>query len=172
MDGFDLHHREITTASKEAQKFFDQGLTLAYGFNHGEAAAFFRKAAELDPSNLEAHADLGFAWLNAGEAGRAAGELALAVEAEPGVPELRFGLGAALVRAGRYGQARPHLEAVLRQAPGHSGALNYLGMIHDLSGDAEGAAALYRQALAADSGNASARANLAAVLPKLSKLSH
>ncbi|HVR28467.1 MAG TPA: hypothetical protein VMS86_02940, partial [Thermoanaerobaculia bacterium] len=49
MEGFDLHSYPITTSSKEAQSFFDQGLTLAYGFNHGEAAASFRHAAELDP---------------------------------------------------------------------------------------------------------------------------
>ena len=33
----------------EAQKFFDQGLILVYGFNHDEAARAFRRAAELDP---------------------------------------------------------------------------------------------------------------------------
>jgi tetratricopeptide (TPR) repeat protein len=49
MEGFELHSRPITTSSKEAQRFFDQGLTLAYGFNHGEAEASFRHATELDP---------------------------------------------------------------------------------------------------------------------------
>jgi tetratricopeptide (TPR) repeat protein len=49
MEGFDLVQHPITTSSKEAQRFFDQGLTLAYGFNHGEAVDSFRHAAELDP---------------------------------------------------------------------------------------------------------------------------
>jgi tetratricopeptide (TPR) repeat protein len=49
MEGLDLHTYPITTSSKEAQRFFDQGLTLAYGFNHGEAVKFFRHSAELDP---------------------------------------------------------------------------------------------------------------------------
>jgi tetratricopeptide (TPR) repeat protein len=40
----------ITTASSEAQKYFDQGLTLSYAFNHAEAIRAFRQAAELDPS--------------------------------------------------------------------------------------------------------------------------
>lgn len=39
----------VTTKSKAAQKFFDQGLVLAYGFNHAEAARSFREAARLDP---------------------------------------------------------------------------------------------------------------------------
>lgn len=43
-------HYPVTTSSKEAQAYFDQGLRLAYGFNHDEAARSFAKAAELDPS--------------------------------------------------------------------------------------------------------------------------
>ena len=43
----DLHH-VITTDSKAAQRYFDQGLVLAYGFNHAEAARSFREAIKLD----------------------------------------------------------------------------------------------------------------------------
>src|SRR3954464_14398297 len=39
----------ITTSNPEAQKFFDQGLTLLWGFNRYEALRSFRHAAELDP---------------------------------------------------------------------------------------------------------------------------
>jgi tetratricopeptide (TPR) repeat protein len=44
----DLHH-PISTTNPEAQKFFDQGLTLVYGFNRPEALRSFKRAAELDP---------------------------------------------------------------------------------------------------------------------------
>src|SRR3954469_16456891 len=47
--GLGPHHHPIATKNPEAQKFFDQGLNLTYGFNHAEAARSFRKAAELDP---------------------------------------------------------------------------------------------------------------------------
>ena len=40
----------IATRSAEAQKFFDQGLALLYGFNRYEALRSFRKASELDAS--------------------------------------------------------------------------------------------------------------------------
>jgi tetratricopeptide (TPR) repeat protein len=40
----------VSTKNAEAQRFFNQGLTLVYGFNHEEAARSFRRAAELDPS--------------------------------------------------------------------------------------------------------------------------
>jgi tetratricopeptide (TPR) repeat protein len=45
----------IATSNPEAQKFFDQGLTLVYGFNRYEALRSFRKAAELDPSAAMAY---------------------------------------------------------------------------------------------------------------------
>jgi len=47
--GLGNYHHPITTKNSEAQTFFDQGLTLLYGFNHDEAARYFRRAAELDP---------------------------------------------------------------------------------------------------------------------------
>jgi len=41
--------RPVGTSSAEAQRYFDQGLRLAYGFNHDEATRSFARAAELDP---------------------------------------------------------------------------------------------------------------------------
>jgi len=43
-------HINVTTTSAEAQKYFDQGLTLAYAYNHWDALRSYRRAAELDPS--------------------------------------------------------------------------------------------------------------------------
>ncbi|HEY9637883.1 MAG TPA: hypothetical protein V6D14_31110 [Coleofasciculaceae cyanobacterium] len=40
----------ISTNSKLAQRYFDQGLILAYGFNHAEAVRSFKEAAKLDPN--------------------------------------------------------------------------------------------------------------------------
>jgi len=48
--GMGGHHHPITTKNPEAQKYFDQGLAFLYGFNHDEAARYFRRAAELDPA--------------------------------------------------------------------------------------------------------------------------
>jgi tetratricopeptide (TPR) repeat protein len=39
----------ITTKSPTAQRYFDQGLRLAYGFNHAEAGRAFRTAQKHDP---------------------------------------------------------------------------------------------------------------------------
>jgi tetratricopeptide (TPR) repeat protein len=47
--GLGTHSYRITTSSKLAQRYFDQGLRLAWGFNHAEAQRAFRKAQQLDP---------------------------------------------------------------------------------------------------------------------------
>lgn len=47
--GFTGYARTVTTKSPEAQRLFDQGIQLLYGFNHDEAIRSFEKAAELDP---------------------------------------------------------------------------------------------------------------------------
>jgi tetratricopeptide (TPR) repeat protein len=49
MSGLGSHHHPVSTTNAEAQRFFDQGLTLVYAFNHEEAIRSFRRAAELDP---------------------------------------------------------------------------------------------------------------------------
>src|SRR5882724_10835240 len=43
-----LHHPTATT-NPEAQRYFDQGFRMIYGFNHEEAVRSFKRAAELDP---------------------------------------------------------------------------------------------------------------------------
>ena len=48
--GMGSYHHPITTKNPEAQKYFDQGLAFLYGFNHDEAARYFRRASELDPA--------------------------------------------------------------------------------------------------------------------------
>ena len=40
----------ISTTVPVAQRYFDQGLVLSYGFNHAEAARSFREAARRDPA--------------------------------------------------------------------------------------------------------------------------
>ena len=68
-----LHH-PITTSSALAQRYFDQGLTLVYAFNHEEAARSFSYAAQLDPKCAMAYWGIALArgpnynewWIDAG----------------------------------------------------------------------------------------------------------
>jgi tetratricopeptide (TPR) repeat protein len=50
----------VTTKSKVAQKYFDQGLMLAYGFNHAEAARSFKEATRQDPDCAMCYWGLGY----------------------------------------------------------------------------------------------------------------
>ena len=52
--GLGQHHHAISTKNPEAQRFFDQGLTLVFAFNHEEATRAFRRASELDPGSAMA----------------------------------------------------------------------------------------------------------------------
>src|SRR5262245_21241259 len=45
--GLSNHRHLISTSSREAQQFFDQGVKLVFAFNHEEAASSFRHAATL-----------------------------------------------------------------------------------------------------------------------------
>ena len=49
-DGLGKIHHPISSQSKDAQRYFDQGLALCYGFNHDGAIDAFREAARLDPN--------------------------------------------------------------------------------------------------------------------------
>jgi tetratricopeptide (TPR) repeat protein len=61
MPGLGQHHHIISTKRPEAQRFFDQGLTLVFAFNHEEAARAFRRAAELDSQSAMAYWGLALA---------------------------------------------------------------------------------------------------------------
>jgi hypothetical protein len=50
LEGLGDHRRPIATASSEAQRYFDQGLALIYGFNHDAAIRSFDYALSLDPA--------------------------------------------------------------------------------------------------------------------------
>src|SRR5688572_22593133 len=49
-----LHH-PVSTTSAEAQRHFDDGLTLIYAFNHDEGVRSFEKALKADPKLAMAH---------------------------------------------------------------------------------------------------------------------
>jgi tetratricopeptide (TPR) repeat protein len=55
MSGLGQHHHPVSTKNAEAQRFFDQGFTFIYAFNHDEATRSFKRAAELDPNLAMAH---------------------------------------------------------------------------------------------------------------------
>ncbi len=121
-EGFGNHHRAVSTDSPEAQRWFDQGLELLFGFNHDEAIRSFERAAKLDPDCAMAH--WGVAYANGfhinntemspekSEAAYRAAERALACRA--GATPLERGLVEAVAQ--RYAWPVPEDRAPLDEA--------------------------------------------------------
>lgn len=61
LEGYDVINYPITTQKDLVQKYFNQGMALAYAFNHAEAARSFHYATKLDPTCAMAY--LGFAYV-------------------------------------------------------------------------------------------------------------
>src|SRR5689334_7428687 len=60
-DDLGNHSHPITTSSALSQRYFNQGLTLVYAFNHGEAIRSFQAAASNDPSCAMAYLGIALA---------------------------------------------------------------------------------------------------------------
>ena len=54
-DGLGPYTRKVTTASPQAERYFNQGLGFYHGFNHGAAIRAFKEAAKIDPKCAMAH---------------------------------------------------------------------------------------------------------------------
>lgn len=61
LEGLEGINLKISTNNQEAQRYFNQGMMLAYGFNHAEAARSFYEASRLDANCAMAH--WGFAYV-------------------------------------------------------------------------------------------------------------
>jgi tetratricopeptide (TPR) repeat protein len=59
--GMGTMHHPVSTRNAEAQKFFDQGLSFVYAFNHDEAVRSFKRAADLDPDLAMAYWGVAYA---------------------------------------------------------------------------------------------------------------
>ncbi|MBS0000480.1 MAG: hypothetical protein KFF73_15985, partial [Cyclobacteriaceae bacterium] len=60
--GLGNHFYKVSTESAAAQKYFNQGLTLVYGFNHMEALRSFKQSARLDPNLAMAYWGQALCW--------------------------------------------------------------------------------------------------------------
>jgi tetratricopeptide (TPR) repeat protein len=141
LPGLGIWRHPIQTASPEAQKFFDQGLTLVYSFNKHEALRSFRKAVELDP-----HAAMAF-W-------------GVAMALGPyinmdGDPDVQMKPSCEAVQAGLKIAAtdsadRAWLEAAGSRCPDFADPSRYIRAMHDLAArwpDDPDAQTLYAEAL-------------------------
>lgn len=91
----------VTTDKPRAQHYFDQGIRLAYGFNHDEAARAFRAAQQIDPDCAMCY------W---GEALVLGPNINMPMDQNANVPAIEA-IRKAMARAG---SARPNEQALIR----------------------------------------------------------
>jgi tetratricopeptide (TPR) repeat protein len=150
MDGVGNSHLEISTDVEDAQRFFDQGVSLLHDFWWFEAYRSFRRAAELDPDAPMPHMGLYMAADNMANLSGDEREAQLSIASEK-IAELR---GNATAREGFYLDAvmhyhekegdeaevayRQELEALLNEYPNEIEARLFLWLVLDGGFDAKG----------------------------------
>src|SRR4026209_886148 len=60
-DGISALNHHVNTKNADAQRHFNDGLTLCYAFNHDEAIRSFKKALVADPNLAMAHWGIAYA---------------------------------------------------------------------------------------------------------------
>jgi tetratricopeptide (TPR) repeat protein len=126
-EGMGRYARKVSTANPEAQRYFNQGLILTYGFNHDEAIRSYAECAKLDPDCAMAYWGIAYALgpnfnLKMDEANgkRAYAALQEALARKEKASAVERGLMDAL--AARYAHPPPaerdHLELAFSQAMG------------------------------------------------------
>jgi hypothetical protein len=147
LDGLGRYHRAIRTTVVEAQTFFDEGLTLLYGFNHEEAFRSFERAAALDSLSPMPHWGMALALgtnINdpapADRITKAARHLADATRRAPAGSDVERGLVAALGE--RYATGTSAAASAREQA--YSDAMGALSRSHPDDADV---ATLYAESM-------------------------
>jgi len=117
------------------------GVSLAMGLQAilDEAIAQLRATAEMEPSFLPAHSDLGRALAQRGDYDEAIQEFQTATRVAGGHPKASAGLAHVLALAGRHDEARPILADLESRAATGLVSLNGIAVVHIALGELEAA---------------------------------
>lgn len=96
------------------------GVEAAQSGDLDQAAAAFRKAVEVDPTDAEAWDSLGVVLVRTGDEARGVEAFRRALRVAPGHPEAHRNLAVVLDRQGRAAEAARHYRAFLAKSPGDS----------------------------------------------------
>ena len=129
LDAYDAYLRGVSTSGRGS--LFDPAARQA-------AIGHFRRAVDLDPSFVAAHARLALAWINDERFGNnalaldsARGHLASALRLDSTSIETRIAQGWYLLERGEPRRALEAVEALLREAPANSRGLYLAGVVED-----------------------------------------
>ncbi len=142
-----LLRRAIDSGNSDAEMLRELGAkALEVGWNEA-AAAFFGRAADLDPESATTHANLGRACTALGRLDEAITACAKAIQLQPNLAEAHNQLGVALGAQGRLAEAVAAFEKAVKLRPGYAVAHNNLGIALRTMGRLDDAAAAYRRAI-------------------------
>ncbi len=153
----------------DARALFDAGYVTDAEGKLDDAAGFYRRAAEADPTRFEAHLSLGLLLARQGKLANARTELATATTLDPGDagPAAKARAWRALAQIDRTENptdASNDLLEALKLSPETPEDTLLAAELADGAGQVDAAEAAYRRLLAKDQGNASANAGLAHIL--------
>jgi len=145
----------------EAWELSNKGLSFAQLGRLDEGIAILKRAIELDPNNVGAHINLGFAYLSKRWLDQAIKEYKRAVELDPNNVGAHVTLGTAYLRRGWLDKAITELKRAVELDPSNVEVHVNLGNAYDMKGWTDQAIATYERAIDLDPKNAGAHFNLA-----------
>jgi tetratricopeptide (TPR) repeat protein len=137
--------------------------------NHLEAQRVFERALALEPANVVARHNLGYALESQGLMEGAIAAYEAVGQSPTPLAQSSFNLGVLLARSGRNDEARQAFEQTLARDPTFARAWVNLGVLHDRTGQPEEARRCYQQALEVNPACHSADLKLANLLARESR---
>jgi Flp pilus assembly protein TadD len=131
----------------DAQRDFRQGKQFFQQRRWREVEVAMQKAAELDPTNIEAHFDLGYALSQQRKLPGAIGEYRRVLQLDPDAGTVHYDLGVALEQEHSLNAAIPEYRQAVRLDPNDERAAYALGVALYERGDWAGAAVEFQAAL-------------------------
>jgi len=123
-----------------------------------KASALLLEAVKLDPTNAQAHFQLGLVYVKQKEYGKAIETYQKVAEMQPQLPDVYFNLGYAYAMSKDYPRAEEMYTRTVKLSPLYlDEALFNLGMVQQRQGKREEAAANFERALSANPKNELAR---------------
>jgi len=136
----------LTEEQKRAENHLNLAKTLEKRGMDDSALEEFKKAAELDPANSEAHILLGFALLDQKEIDQAVNHLSRGMELNPKSADAKIGLGRAYRMKGETDKALRILQAELDLCPDSAAIHLELGEVYESLGRTDQAMKHYKAA--------------------------
>jgi tetratricopeptide (TPR) repeat protein len=147
-----------------------EGLQALDRHDYQRAEQIFTKLTAGDPKDYSALFNLALAETALNEDEKAAEHYKQTLALKPGLYEAELNLGILYLRDQRAADAQPLLREAIKQKPNQARPMRYLGDSLLATGDLNGAADAYRQALAVDSKLAAAHLGLGQTLERQGKL--